>query len=284
VLSDLSQVPPEVYTIDLGGQILAEEPLLHASILSGSVAFLPAADVAVNYNEYGGVTYLRGLALGGPMDLNMLVQVISDGQHGDFPPTPADIGFYEHKLAGLNFDFTAYQNGVPVTMALQYDIYVGIRGGGDLAGDYIARVVSSYSDVKMGGIFDSTGITDFNEYTPSHGVADLPFINAVNGGDFHFTAYVRPEIHTRLYGNPVPGNTEDLALTLAPSLTLTGTRVNTPSAGYNYQLLGSMDTSYMLALHHIGMDDNPQQKNFTGALDTVLAGFRPDDIIPAFQQ
>jgi hypothetical protein len=49
-------------------------------------------------------------------------------------------------------------------MALQYDIYVGIRGGGNLTGNYIARVISSYADVKMGGIFDSTGITDFNEY------------------------------------------------------------------------------------------------------------------------
>jgi len=275
-LSDLSQVPPAVYTIDLSGQILSDQPLVHASIITGTVAFLPAADVAVNYNQYGGVTYLRGLALGGPMDLNMTVEVLSDGQSGDFPATPDDIPFYEHKMTGFNFDFVAYQNGVPVTMALQYDIYVGIRGGGELAGAYIAQVISSYADVKMGGIYDSTGITDFNEYTPSHQPVGDPYINAPAGSDFHFTAYVQPEIHIKLYGNPVPGNSEDLALTLAPSLTLTGTRTITPEAGYDYILQGSMDTSYIMSLHHIGMDDNTQMKNFTGALDTILSGFRPD--------
>ena len=76
--------------------------------------------------------------------------------------------------------------------------------------------------------------------------------------------------------HPVPGNTEDLALKLAPQLTLNGTRTTIPEAGYNYELLGSMDTSYMLALHHIGMDDSPQIKDFTGLLDTVLSGFIPD--------
>ncbi len=84
-LTDISQVPPEVYTINLAGQILHDTPEISARILSGSVSFLPAADVAVNYNQYGGVTYLRGLALGGPLNLNMTVQLDSDGVERGFP-------------------------------------------------------------------------------------------------------------------------------------------------------------------------------------------------------
>ena len=275
-LTDISQVPPSVYTLDLSGQVLHDHPTLQVTIISGSVSFLPQADVAVNYNQYGGVTYLRGLALGGPLNLDMTVEVNAQNFNGTFPATPAETPFYEHKMTGFTFDFVAYQNGVPVTMALQYDIYVGTRGSGSLSGTYIARIISSYSNVKMGGIFNSRGIQDFNEYTPSHGNPGEPVILAAGGGDFSFSVYVRPEIHTRLYGNPVPGNTEDLALTLSPQLTLTGTRTSTPEWGYDYVLTGSMDTSYMLALHHIGMDENTQLKNFTGLLDTVLSGFIPD--------
>lgn len=279
-LSDLSQVPPAVYTLDLSGQVLHDHSSLKVTIISGSMSFLPQADVAVNYNQYGGVTYLRGLALGGPLNLDMTVEVLADNFDGTFPATPAETPFYEHKMTGFTFDFVAYQNGVPVTMALQYDIYVGTRGAGVMDGAYIARIISSYSDVKMGGIFNSQGTQDFNEYIPSHSNPGEPYINAPTGGDFSLAVYVRPEIHTRLYGNPVPGNTEDLALTLSPQLTLSGTRTAVPEEGYNYELDGSMDTSYVLALHHIGMDENPQIKNFTGLLDIVLSGFIPDFIPP----
>jgi len=274
MLDDLSQVPPAVYTLDLSGQVLHSEKSLTATITAGSMAFLPQADVAVNYNQYGGVTYLRGLALGGPLDLDMTVELFADNWSGDFPLTPDDVPFFEHKMTGFTFDFTAYQNDVPVTMALQYDVYVGIRGTGALDGTYVARIVSTYDNVKMGGIYNSGGIQDFNEYTPSHGAPGEPAISTT-GGDFSFTAYVRPEIHTRLYGNPVPGNTEDLALTLAPQFTLTGTRTTTPEAGYDYVLEGSMDTSYVLALHHIGLESE-QTKSFVGLRDTVVSGFIPD--------
>lgn len=278
-LSDLSQVPPEVYTFDLSGQVLHDFTTLKVRIISGSVAFLPMADVAVNYNQYGGVTYLKGLALGGPLNLDMTVEIDAQGWDGTWPATPAETPFYEHKMTGFTFNFIAYQNGVPVTMALQYDIYVGTRGSGVLNGTYVARIISSYSDVKMGGIFNSRGTQDFNQYTPTHTNPGVPTISTL-GGDFSFTVYVRPEIHTRLYGNPIPGNTEDLALTLGPQLTLIGTRTTDPEPGYNYELDGSMDTSYKLVLHHIGMDESPQIKNFTGLLDTVLAGFIPDFIGP----
>jgi len=274
VLSDLSQVPPAVYTFDLSGQVLHSEKSLTATIIGGSVMFLPQADVAVNYNQYGGVTYLRGLVLGGPLDLDMTVDLNADNWSGDFPPTPNDVPFFEHKMTGLTFNFTAYQNDVPVTMALQYDVYVGIRGTGTLSGSYLAHIISTYDNIKMGGIYNSHGIEDFNEYTPSHGAVEDPTVGT-SGGDFSFTAYVRPEIHTRLYGNPVPGNTEDLALTLAPQFTLTGARTTTPEAGYDYVLDGSMDTSYMLALHHIGLE-SAQTKSFIGLHDTVLSGFIPD--------
>ena len=274
-MEDLSQVPVEVYTFSLDGQVLCDTPELFAEILDGTVSFLPQADVAVNYNQYGGVTYLRGLVLGGPLNVDMTVRVVGDDWSGIFPPTPEDVPFYEHKMTGFTFDFTAYQNGVPVTMALQYDVFVGIRGSGDIHGTYIARVISSYDDIRMGGVFDSTGIADFNEYTAGHGTVDAPVMSAV-GGDFEFAAYVRPEIHTRLYGNPVPGNTEDLALTLAPQLLLSGERTDTPEPGYNYFLEGSMDTSYLLELHHIGMADEPQFKVFTGQRDILRSGFLAD--------
>lgn len=274
-LSDLSQVPPAAYTIDLSGQVLHNDPALMATIVSGTVSFLPAADVAVNYNRYGGVTYLRGLVLGGPLNLDMTVRVDSTEWSGVFPPKPEDIPFFEHKMTGYTFDFTAYQNGVPVTMALQYDVYVGIRGDGDMFGTYIASVASSYDNIKMGGIFNSQGTQDFNEYTATHGAVAEPVPGSA-GQAFTIQAYVRPEIHIRLYGNPVPGNTEDLALTLSPQMTFAGTRTATPSFGYDYVLSGSMDTSYNLALHHIGLDSDPQIKQFTGALDTLRSGFIPD--------
>jgi hypothetical protein len=274
-LNDLSQVPPEVYTIDLTGQELCNYDTLQASIVSGSIKFLPAADVAVNYNEYGGVTYLRGLVLGGPMDLDMTVQLVSNEWSGPFPPTAAQIPFFEHKLTGYNFDFTAYQNGVPVTMSLQYDVFVGIRGSGNLYGTYIANVVSTYDNIKMGGIFNSQGTQDFNEYTATHGAVGVPAVGTA-GDAYTIQAYVRPEIHIKLYGNPVPGNSEDLALTLSPQVTLSAARTSTPSAGYDYVLSGSMDTSYNLQLHHIGLDSDPQIKQFTGALDTLRSGFIPD--------
>jgi hypothetical protein len=278
-LDDISQVPPEVYTINLSGQVLADEPTLRAEILEGSVVFLPQADVAINYNQYGGVTYLRGLVLGGPLDMSMLVQVEADDWVGDFPPTPQDLPFFEHKMTGFKFDFTAYQNGVPVTMSLQYDLYVGIRGSGELGGIYEARVDSSYSNIRMGGIFNSSGTEDVNEYSASHNTVPAPATTSENG-DFSFTAYVRPEIHIRLYGNPIPGNTEDLALTLSPQVTWTAQRTATPFPGYDYELIGSMDTSYKLELHHIGMDEDTQFKLFPGMQDLLMQGFLRDFIPP----
>jgi hypothetical protein len=274
-LTDISQVPPEVYTLNLAGQVLHDDPALYARITSGTVSFLPAADVAVNYNQYGGVTYLRGLALGGPLNLNMTVEVDSTEWSGDFPPTPAEIPFYEHKMTGYTFDFTAYQDGVPVTMTLQYDVYVGIRGTGNYFGTYIGSVISSYDNIKMGGIFNSQGTQDFNQFSVTHGSVSEPTITN-GGGDFSFTAYVRPEIHTRLYGNPIPGNTEDLSLTLSPQLVFAGTRTISTGYGYDYVLSGEMDTSYKLELHHIGLDDNPQYKFFPGEPQTLLSGFIPD--------
>jgi hypothetical protein len=273
-LDDISQVPPAAYTLDLSGQILHDDPALYASIIDGSLTFLPQADVAVNYNQYGGVTYLRGLVLGGPMDLDMTVSLYSSEWSGPFPPTPAETGFYEHKMTGFTFDFTAYQNDVPVTMALQYDVYVGIRGEGDFFGEYQGHIISSYDNIKMGGIFNSAGIEEFNEFTPTHGTVEVPIIGNVYN-DFTFTAYVRAEIHTRLYGNPIPGNTEDLALNLIPQLTLSAAPTTTPSDGMDYLVQGSLDTSYMLALHHIGMGEQQQANFFTGPLDTVLFGFIP---------
>lgn len=278
-LDDISQVPPEVYTINLSGQVLADEQGLRAEILEGSVVFLPQADVAINYNQYGGVTYLRGLVLGGPLDMSMQVQVSADDWVGDFPPTLQALPFFEHKMTGFKFDFTAYQNGVPVTMSLQYDLYVGIRGSGELSGIYDARVDSSYANIRMGGIFNSNGTEDVNEYTASHNTVPAPATTSENG-DFSFTAYVRPEIHIRLYGNPVPGNTEDLALTLSPQVTWSAQRTTTPFPGYDYDLIGSMDTSYKLELHHIGMDEDTQFKLFPGMQDLLMQGFLRDFIPP----
>lgn len=278
-LTDISQVPPAVYTINLAGQVLHNTPEISARILSGTISFLPAADVAVNYNQYGGVTYLRGLAMGGPLNLEMTVQLDSEEWSGDFPPSPDLIPYYEHKMTGYTFDFTAYQNGVPVTMALQYDLYVGIRGTGNYFGTYIGSVSSSYDNIKMGGIFNSQGTQDFNEFSITHGAVGEPTISN-GGGDFTFTAYVRPEIHIRLYGNPIPGNTEDLALTLEPQLIFTGTRTTIPDYGYDYVLAGALDNSYKLELHHIGLDDNPQAKLFPGVPQIVRAGFIPDIIPP----
>ncbi len=278
-LEDISQVPPAVYTLTLDGQQLCDTAELQASIEAGSVTFLPAADVAVNYNEFGGVTYLRGLAKGGPLDFSCTTVLTSTEWSGPFPPTPADVGFYEHKLTGFTFDFIAYQNNVPVTMALQYDVYVGIKGDGDLFGTYVASCDSSYDALKMGGIFDSAGITHFNEYTPTQTDPGAPFIDA-GGQSFTFTTYVRPEIHIRLYGNPVPGNTEDLALTLAPQFTCAGTRTTTPSPGYDYTINAGLENSFLLVLHHIGLDDQPQSQLFPQIPELVRSGFVPDFVPP----
>lgn len=278
-LDDISQVPPAVYTLNLAGQVLHNEQALQATITSGTLTFLPQADVAVNYNEYGGVTYLRGLAEGGPLDLDMTVQVTSTKWNGTFPPTPDDVPFFERKMTGFTFDFTAYQNDVPVTMTLQYDVYVGIRGSGNLNSTYQAHIVSTYDKLMLGGIYNSTGIHDLDEFTTSYGAVSAPYIG-MGGGDFTFTAYVRPEIHIKLYGNPVPGNSEDLALTLSPQLTLTGQRTSTPERGYDYTLDGSLDNSFLLILHHIGLDDDPQSRFFPGAVNTVLSGFIADSVPP----
>ncbi len=179
-------------------------------------------------------------------------------------------------MTGFKFDFTAYQNGVPVTMSLQYDVYVGIRGTGNYFGTYIGSVVSSYDNIKMGGIFNSQGTEDFNEFSTTHGSVGEPIITN-GGGDFSFTAYVRPEIHTRLYGNPIPGNTEDLSLTLSPQLVFTGTRTSTPGFGYDYVLAGALDNTYKLELHHIGLDNDTQTKFFPGLPQTIRSGFIPDE-------
>ncbi|MCB1220445.1 MAG: hypothetical protein H7A35_15020 [Planctomycetales bacterium] len=279
-LDDISQVPVELYTINLSGQVLTEFNGLYAEIQEGSVTFLPNADVAVNYNQYGGVTYLRGLAMGGPLDLGMLVELSAEGWDGPFPPTPEQLDFFEHKMSGFSFDFTAYQNDVPVTMTLVYDLYVGIRGEGQLNGLYSANCFASYDNIRTGGIFNSQGIEDVNEYTLVESFANEPGTTS-ESGNFSFTAYVRPEIHIKLYGNPIRGNSEDLALTLSPTFTFIGDRTTSPSNGYNYILQTAMDNTYRLELHHIGMDDDPQIRIYDGIPDILLQGFLKDFEPPA---
>ncbi|MCC7476976.1 hypothetical protein IT575_00840 [bacterium] len=274
-LTDISQVPPAVYTLTLDGQTLCETAELNATIESGSVTFLPAADVAVNYNEFGGVTYLRGLAQGGPLDFKCTTVFSASEWSGVFPPTPADVPFFEHKLTGFTFDFIAYQNNVPVTMALQYDVYVGVKGEGDFFGTYVASCDSSYGALKMGGIADSTGITHFNEYTPTQTDPGAPFVDG-GGQSFSITTYVRPEIHIRLYGNPIAGNTEDLALTLSPQFTFAGVQAVGPTTGFDYTITGGLENSFLLVLHHIGLDDQPQSRLFEAVPQLIRSGFVPD--------
>lgn len=280
-LDDISQVPPAVYTIDLGGQVLCDVPGLNAVVESGSVAFLPKADVAVNYNQYGGVTYLKGLAEGGPLDFNMNVVLTSDEWSGPFPATEADKVNFDHLVTSFNFDFLAYQNNVPVTMALEYEMYDGIEGEGDYFGAYQAEASSQYDGIKLGGIYTlDGGIQEFNEFTqaqtpPVTGptVSDL-------GGDVRFSAYCRAEIHIKLYGNPVAGNSEDLALTLMPRVQLTGTQSAAP-LGVDYSVDAAFDNSYLMALYHIGMGADVQQNTFlTNPLFNVMTGFIPTIIPP----
>lgn len=276
-LDDISQVPPALYTIDLGGQVLCDVPGLNAVVEAGSIAFLPKADVAVNYNQYGGVTYLKGLAEGGPLDFNMNVVLTSDELSGPFPASEADKVNFEHLVTSFNFDFLAYQNNVPVTMTLNYEMYTGIEGEGEFFGAYAAEATSQYDGIKLGGIYTlDGGIQEFNEFSQAQIAPPTQPTVSSFGGDVRFSAYCRAEIHIKLYGNPVAGNSEDLALTLSPRVQLSGAHTSTPEVGMNFSVDAALDNSYLMALYHIGMGTDLQQNFFpTNPLFNVMTGFIP---------
>jgi hypothetical protein len=274
--------PPPELDFDLGGQVLADEPGLNVTILDGVFNYLPAADVAINYNKYGGVTYLRALLRGEQLKFNVHARVSADNFSGTFPATEAQRPFFEKKYTSLTFSFVTQQNGVPVVLAAQYDIYLGVEGSGALSGFYEAQMEASYHDILQGGIFNPDGLEEFSQFTPLFNSAPAPVIEP-GGGDFQFRVYVRPEVHTRLYGNPIPGNSEDLDLRSIPFMQLAATRTDSPDDGYDYVLSGGMDTSYKLALNHMGLPSQVQQNYFADPGTVIKAGFDPDvTVIPTY--
>jgi hypothetical protein len=270
-----AQPPIPDYDFDLSGQMLHDEPTLSIDIEDGILNFLPNADVAINYNKYRGVTYLKALLDTDSLKLNLTTHMFGQSHTGNFPANEAERMFYEKKYTSLTFNMSTRQNGVPVVVAGRYDIYLGTEGSGTVNGDTSADMESVYTDLLLGGIYTpGVGVENFNESTPTFNNLGVPTLPRT-GGDFSWRVYVRPEVHMKLYGNPVPGSSEDLDLRAIPYLSLSGLRTTAPANGYNFTQSCGMDSHYKMQLFHIGSVDT-QSADLLGVPAAVRGGFEPD--------